>query len=106
MHRIPFLRLVLSILFFFSTHSIFASDVSSPDYEAGEELYDLACANCHGKNMINPGTASFNLKEFPLDQKQRFMQSVTAGKGFMPALGELFDPEELEQLWIYVSQNR
>ena len=75
------------------------------DYEYGEELYDLSCANCHGKNMQNPGTSSFNLKEFPLDKKERFLESVSKGKGFMPSFGKIFDPEEIEQLWVYVSRN-
>ncbi len=55
--------------------------------------------------MLNPGTSSFNLKEFPLDKKERFIDSVTSGKGFMPSFGKIFDPEEIEQLWIYVSRN-
>ena len=83
-----------------------SSEPGSEDYEAGEELYDLACANCHGKNLVNPGTSSFNLKEFPLDQKPRFLNSVSKGKGFMPALGDVLDVEEIEQIWIYVSQHK
>lgn len=79
---------------------------STEDYEAGEELYDLGCANCHGKNLRNPGTASFNLEEFPKDQKQRFIKSVTQGKGFMPALGDVFDADEIEQIWVYVSEHK
>ena len=78
---------------------------SDEDYEYGEELYDLSCANCHGKNMINQGTSSFNLKEFPLDKKDRFVESVSKGKGFMPSFGKIFDPEEIEQLWVYISSN-
>lgn len=75
------------------------------DYSAGEELYDLACANCHGKNLVNPGTASFNLKAFPKEEKQRFVKSVSEGKGFMPAMGELLDTEEIEQVWVYISRH-
>lgn len=82
-----------------------ADATDDDDYASGEELYDLGCANCHGKNMVNPGTASFNLKQFPRDDKTRFIESVTHGKGFMPALGEVFDAGEIEQLWIYVSQH-
>ncbi len=86
--------------------SLVASADSSEAYEAGEELYDLGCANCHGKNLRNPGSASFNLKIFPKDQKQRFINSVTQGKGFMPALGDVFDAEEIEQIWVFVSQHK
>ena len=81
-----------------------ASPPDNEGYESGKELYDLGCASCHGKNMQTTGTSSFNLKKFPKDQKQRFIESVTNGKDFMPALGTVFDAEEIEQLWIYVSQ--
>ena len=104
----PFLVFIL--LFSTSVHlsflSVKASSALNEDYENGEELYDLACANCHGKNLQNPTNASFNLSTFPKEQKDRFIESVTFGKGFMPALGHIFDPEELEQLWIYISQHQ
>lgn len=94
-----FLTLLLSSVIIVS-----AGAASSDDYESGEELYDLACSICHGKNRVNPGTSSFNLIEFPKNEKKRFVESLTNGKGFMPAFGEIFDAEEIEQLWIYISQ--
>jgi mono/diheme cytochrome c family protein len=103
----PSVFLVFYIALSFSF--IFAIEASSPDeenYEYGEELYDLSCSNCHGKNMINSGTSSFNLREFPTNQKQRFIESVSHGKGFMPSFGKIFDREEIEQLWIYISRNK
>jgi mono/diheme cytochrome c family protein len=100
---ISFLSSTLACLFFFM--ALVHAGGSDENYEYGEELYDLSCSICHGKNMINPGTSSFNLKEFPLDKKERFIESVNMGKGFMPSFGEIFDPEEIEQLWIYVSTN-
>ena len=87
-----------------SSPVVTASTPGNEGYESGRELYDLGCASCHGKNMQTTGTFSFNLKKFPKDQKQRFIESVTNGKDFMPALGAVFDAEEIEQLWIYVSQ--
>lgn len=102
-------RKLLSIFYFLSlllspVINVSASSASSVDYESGEELYDLACSICHGKNMVNPGTSSFNLIEFPKNEKTRFVESLTNGKGFMPPFGEIFDAEEIEQLWIYISQ--
>jgi mono/diheme cytochrome c family protein len=104
----PFLTFILVclILIHSSFLSVKASSPSNEDYENGEELYDLACANCHGKSLRNPANASFNLSLFPKDEKDRFIESVTNGKGFMPALGEMFDSEELEQLWIYIKQHK
>jgi len=83
------------------------ADASGPDdgaYEYGLDLYDLACSRCHGKGLVNPGTSSFNLQVFPKDQKTRFVESVTHGKGYMPAFGTIFEAEEIEQLWTYISQ--
>ncbi len=86
---------------------VLSANASAPDdeaYENGLELYDLSCSRCHGKTMVNPGASSFNLKVFPKDQKARFIESVTNGKGFMPAFGTIFDAEEIEQLWTYISR--
>ena len=98
-----------SKLFLFLCMLLFITAVvgggTNEDYEEGAELYDLSCANCHGKNMVNVGTASFKLKEFPADKKDRFIESVSKGKGFMPAFGKIFDADEIEQLWLYVSRN-
>ena len=97
-------KICLPLLLIIFMSSLLAGGADE-DYEEGDELYDLSCANCHGKNMVNVGTASFNLKEFPLDKKERFIESVSKGKGFMPAFGKIFDENEIEQLWIYVSRN-
>jgi mono/diheme cytochrome c family protein len=98
--------LLASYFLFFSLSplsNLYASGVSSKDYENGEELYDLGCAICHGKNMINLGTSSFDLRVFPKDDKSRFIESVANGTGYMPAMGDVFDSQEIEQLWIYIS---
>lgn len=78
---------------------------SAEDHEYGEELYDLSCANCHGENMNSTGISSFNLRDFPLKEKERFIESVTMGKGFMPSFGKILDKEEIQQLWVYISSN-
>ena len=104
MHLLIAFILVFSVLSYTPFFPVNASSALNEDYESGEELYDLACANCHGKNMHNPGNTSFNLNEFPKDEKQRFIESVINGKGLMPALGQALVPEELEQLWFYISQ--
>jgi mono/diheme cytochrome c family protein len=69
----------------------------------GKRLYALVCARCHGLNMVLTGESTFNLREFPLDQKERFVESVTKGKRAMPAWGGMVSPEEIEALWAYVN---
>jgi mono/diheme cytochrome c family protein len=51
--------------------------------------------------MQDPG-AAFNLRKFPPDQRERFVNSVTRGKNQMPPWGDFFKPEQLEALWAYV----
>lgn len=71
--------------------------------EKGRALYAGNCAHCHGFRMISAGSVAFDLRQFPHDQKARFVQSVSNGKnGRMPAWGDLLSPEEINDLWAYV----
>jgi mono/diheme cytochrome c family protein len=69
---------------------------------AGAEPYAINCSPCHGARMQDPGTA-FNLRKFPPDQHERFVNSVTRGKNQMPPWGDFFKPDQLEALWAYVT---
>ncbi len=80
----------------------FAQD-AHPELDAGLEAYEFFCSKCHGKDMVNPGTSSFDLRTFPQDDKDRFVTSVMDGRGAMPAWGDVIYPEELEALWVYVA---
>jgi mono/diheme cytochrome c family protein len=68
----------------------------------GSDIYSRTCAPCHGPRMADPEGA-FDLRTFPLDQRDRFINSVTKGKNAMPPWGGLFSPAEIESLWAYVS---
>ena len=68
---------------------------------AGAELYAVNCAPCHGARMQDPG-AAFNLRNFPPDQHERFVNSITRGKNQMPPWGDLLKADEIEALWAYV----
>jgi len=67
-----------------------------------EGVYEMFCAHCHGKHMVNPGTSSFDLRKFPKDEKERFFNSVTNGRGDMPSWGDILLPDEMDLLWHYV----
>jgi mono/diheme cytochrome c family protein len=69
---------------------------------AGAELYATNCSPCHGARMLDP-SAAFNLRKFPPDQHERFINSVTRGKNQMPPWGDFFKPDQLEALWAYVT---
>ena len=67
----------------------------------GAEIYSVNCSPCHGARMEGPGSA-FDLRKFPRDQRERFINSVTRGKNQMPPWGDFFKPDQLEALWAYV----
>jgi len=69
----------------------------------GRTLYATNCVHCHGVNMVTPGTVAFDLREFPHDDKARFVNSVTQGKNNrMPPWGDLLKPDEIDAIWAYV----
>lgn len=79
------------------------ADEPHPLFPAGLEAYEFFCLKCHGKDMVNPGVSSFDLRKFPVDQKERFYDSVLNGRGDMPAWGDVIYPEEMDALWVYVA---
>jgi cytochrome c6 len=76
----------------------FAAD----DIAAGSLQYNRTCAQCHGRNMVNSGTTSYDLRRFPVDQLDRFLLSVSKGKGNMPSFENALTPEQIKVLWAYV----
>ncbi len=73
-----------------------------PQIEAGREQFHRTCSPCHGRNMVNSGTTSFDLRKFPADQPERFNQSVIQGRGNMPSFKDALTPEQIAFLWAYV----
>lgn len=73
---------------------------------AGKNLYTNYCARCHGLNMATASGAVFDLRTFPKDGKARFVESVTKGKGAMPAWGGTLKENEIDLLWAFVSAPR
>lgn len=88
-------------LAFFGTPVV--SEEPHPLLQDGLKAYEFFCSKCHGKDMVNPGTSSYDLRKWPQDNKLGFETSVLKGKGSMPAWGDVIYPEELEALWVYVA---
>jgi mono/diheme cytochrome c family protein len=74
---------------------------SAKQIRAGAALFAQNCAPCHGAHMADPEGA-FDLRFFPHDQHDRFVDSVTHGKNSMPPWGGALKQEEIEALWAYV----
>jgi mono/diheme cytochrome c family protein len=67
----------------------------------GAKLYAVNCAACHGARMANPEWA-IDLRTFPRDERTRFVDSVTHGKGGMPPWGDVLNTDEITALWAYM----
>ena len=75
---------------------------SADEIERGHAQFERTCAQCHGRNMVNSGTTSYDLRRFPTDDPDRFFTSVTNGKGNMPSFRDSLTSEQIRLLWAYV----
>jgi mono/diheme cytochrome c family protein/ABC-type amino acid transport substrate-binding protein len=94
-----FARTLCALLVLFGA-PVFADDAAT--FKKAESTFKTFCAHCHGLKMVSPGTSSFDLRKWPKDDKAGFVNSVTNGKGDMPAWGDILLPEEMDLLWHYV----
>jgi mono/diheme cytochrome c family protein len=69
----------------------------------GKKVYQAFCEKCHGRDMVSSGGAFFDLRTFPSNDRQRFVNSVTNGKRAMPEWGSVLKQADIEELWAYVS---
>ena len=72
------------------------------DIEQGRVQFHRTCSHCHGFNMVNSGTTVYDLRRFPVDDTERFFNSVTNGKGNMPSFKDALTRAQIELLWAYV----
>ena len=77
-------------------------DTTPDQIRKGAEIYAVNCSPCHGPRMQGSESA-FDLRKFPPDQHDRFLNSVTRGKNQMPPWGDAFSTDQLEALWAYVT---
>lgn len=86
-----------------------SADDTSPaagDATRGARVYRQFCQHCHGLNLINPGTASFDLRRLQADEYPRFSNSVMNGKGNMPPWKGTLKDGDLDSLWAYIMGTR
>ena len=71
--------------------------------ERGSALYAHLCSQCHGIDMVTPGTVVPDLREFPHNARDRFVETVMMGRNNrMPPWGDKVTPEQVDELWAYV----
>lgn len=70
--------------------------------EQGRARYTSSCARCHGIGMVTNGSIGADLRQFPAQDKERFVRSVSKGLRAMPAWEGILKPEEIEALWVYM----
>jgi mono/diheme cytochrome c family protein len=71
--------------------------------DQGRDLFNDVCAPCHGRDMVNTSTLTFDLRKFPKDAAERFTTSVLNGKGNgMPPWRDKVSAEDVNALWAYV----
>jgi mono/diheme cytochrome c family protein len=69
--------------------------------DAGAQVYEMHCAECHGERLRSTGVA-FNLKLLAADERPRFDKALGEGKGQMPAWKGTLSAEQFDQLWAYI----
>jgi mono/diheme cytochrome c family protein len=87
-----------------SAHAQTSSEPPPPpqQFAKGSHLFAQICSHCHGPQMVNPGTTSFDLRKFPHDDRERFFNSVRNGKKAMPPWKDVLHSDEIEAVWAYV----
>jgi mono/diheme cytochrome c family protein len=82
-----------------------ADDAASSDdqakIDAGENVYNMRCAICHGDDLVNTGQ-TFDLRRLKADERPRFENSVRNGKNQMPPWKGVLTDENIDQLWHYI----
>ena len=80
-----------------------AAEPTDAEIDQGRQVYDDFCVTCHGRDMVNPGGVTFDLRKFPKDDFERFRNAVLDGKPpAMPPWRDKISDDDLKLLWAYV----
>lgn len=71
--------------------------------EAGQAVYEMSCAGCHGADGTGvDGRGRPLIGIASQGDRATHLESITNGKGFMPAFGEQLESGEIEAVASYV----
>jgi mono/diheme cytochrome c family protein len=102
---VPLAHLCSALVLLIGLSSAFAEGAqpNEAEIDQGREVYGDFCLTCHGRDMINPGGVTFDLRKFPKDDFERFRNAVLNGKPpAMPGWRDKISDEDLKSLWAYV----
>jgi mono/diheme cytochrome c family protein len=111
MLKMNFGNLAVRLFLLFAVTLIFSVAIFSPSAHAadddlvdqGRDLFNDVCSPCHGRDMVNSSSLTFDLRKFPKDAAERFRSSVLNGKGNgMPPWRDKVSDEDINALWAYV----
>jgi mono/diheme cytochrome c family protein len=98
----PSVRIVCALMAIVGVAAAQEASFPPEQVKRGAEVYAQNCSPCHGPRLYGEESA-FDLRTFPRNERERFINSVTRGKNQMPPWGGLIKPEEIEALWAYVA---
>jgi len=93
--------LLATILFLVCARAV-ADDAKA---EAGKRVYVDYCATCHGEDLQNNSSATFDLRRLREGERARFVGAVTNGKKAMPSWKGVLGEDKIDALWAYVRAN-
>jgi cytochrome c oxidase subunit 2 len=73
--------------------------------ELGRRIYGDYCATCHGEDLQNNSSSSFDLRRLRAGERARFGAAVLNGKNAMPSWKGVLDDAKIEALWAYIRAN-
>jgi mono/diheme cytochrome c family protein len=95
-------RLLLATILFPVFARAVADDAKA---EAGKRVYADYCATCHGEDLQNNSSATFDLRRLREGERARFVGAVTNGKKAMPSWKGVLGEDKIDALWAYVRAN-
>ncbi len=72
--------------------------------QQGQRLYKQFCQRCHGPSLVASNPTTYDLRKFPSNARERFVEAVVKGKGQgeMPAWGDILSEAEVAALYVYI----
>lgn len=84
----------------------FANPALAGDASKGAALFSANCASCHmgGRNVVNPAKTlqKADLEKYGMYDLEKIKNQIAMGKAAMPAFGQKFTPEQIEDVATYV----